>query len=119
MKEPTTKLIATKATIYHVNGETESREYDMAARPSFKEIAAIVEPLLDSGGMEHVLVFHGGEYLDMFVDEVGVLIGLPRNFAATAIYRNNALTHEPGKFKPEDLPAIHGNAVLFHRRIWF
>lgn len=45
--------------------------------------------------VEHVNVWHDGKYLDMFVDEQGVLKALPLNQKATAIYRANVLAHEP------------------------
>jgi hypothetical protein len=53
----------------------------------------------------------------MFVDETGVG-RLPRNEAATAIYRNNWLTQHPS-VPAESISAIYGTAVLFARRVWF
>jgi hypothetical protein len=76
--------------------------------------------------MEHVNVFSNfqfGEfrYRDMFVNELGHLTDpkLPLNRLATAIYRNNVLTHEPGRFQADELPTIVGAAVLFEGKVWF
>jgi hypothetical protein len=67
---------------------------------------------------EHVSVLFKGAPADMFVDETGVLKGLPRNEAATAIYRANWLKQHPEQ-DPEALPHIAGTAVVTGRRIWF
>lgn len=66
---------------------------------------------------ERVTVFWEDAYREMYVDEMGVLKGLPLNVRATEIYRNNVLVHEPGQHDPEDMPWIAGDAVLFDRRI--
>lgn len=87
--------------------------------PGYTKIAALVEPLLDGADLEHVNVFHEGRYTDMFVDECSRLKGLPRNEKATAIYRNNWLTHVDPKADPESLPFIAGPAILFFRKVWF
>ena len=89
------------------------------------DLKAIVEPITGYP-MEHVRVFadfSGGtsyRYLDMFVNELGLITEpqLPRNEAATAIYRRNTLIHEPGKYHPEDLDWIAGPAVLFEKIVW-
>lgn len=79
--------------------------------------------------------------LDMFVDDSGAPMllewqdvactkaaltrkgkGLPRNEAATAIYRRATILGRTAiKYDgdPETLPAIYGPAVLFDRRVWF
>lgn len=67
--------------------------------------------------------FYGGNsftYLDMFVNGNGALPPdpLPINMAATAIYHNNVLFHEPGKFTADQLSPIHGYAVVFEERVW-
>jgi hypothetical protein len=84
---------------------------------------AIVRQLAQSvvgegNNAEHVNVFVDGEYRDMFVDEIGHAKDLPLNEAATVIYRNNVLVHEPGKYRPEELPYIVGDAILFGRKVW-
>jgi hypothetical protein len=103
----------------------EKREVQIADKDgvtSYLAIAKIVEPII-GGTMEHVTVFgdfHGGSnyhYLDMFVAETGALDGLPLNYEATAIYRRNTLVHSD-RYRPDDLPAIYGPAVLFERRVW-
>lgn len=52
----------------------------------------------------------------MFVDEMGALKRLPRNDAATKIYRNSFLSKRPDD-DPEKLPLIAGPAVVFLRRV--
>ena len=80
--------------------------------------------------MEHVNVFtrffprmphDKARYLDMFVNGNGHITDpkLPLNQFATDIYQNNVLYHEPGRFKPGDLPVIVGPAVLFEEKVWF
>lgn len=81
-----------------------------ALRPTLVE-------LLDDGQPEHVAVLHEGKRADMFVDEESAG-RLPRNDAATAIYRNNWLTQHPSD-DPESLPAIYGPAILTSERVWF
>jgi len=43
---------------------------------------------------------------------------LPVNVVASAIYRANWQAEYPAT-NPDELPAIHGTAVLFLRRVWF
>lgn len=82
-----------------------------------------IEPITGSP-MEHVHVyadFNGGrqfKYLDMFVNEEGALDPkLPVNVMASAIYANNTLMHQPN-VRREEIPFIHGPAVLFEEKIW-
>lgn len=84
--------------------------------PTLGEIHRVVKPYLDCA-VEHVLVLHNGKAVDMFVDETGVIKGLPRNEQATEIYRRNWLTQHPGT-DPETLPHIAGPAVLFEDVVW-
>lgn len=67
---------------------------------------------------EHVLVWNGEKYVDMFVDEEGRLKGLALNFKATDIYRANILQHEANPPPPSTMPAIFGDVLLFEERIW-
>lgn len=101
----------------------------MPPKPSLRDIKIVVLPLLDRGDgvprdLEHVSVLFQGERADMFVDEVGVNDGLPRNDLATDIYRANWISQHPANalranFDPESLPHIAGTAVLFRgRRVW-
>lgn len=91
---------------------------------NYKALKAIVEPITGHP-LEHVTVwadFTGGNNFrraDMFVNEMGHLETppLPRNEAATLIYRRNALMHQ-GYTDPEDLPWIAGPAVLFEHIVW-
>lgn len=83
-------------TIMRPGQEAEQREVVLPDNPGFHRLDALLRPLLD------------GKHLD----------GLPRNEAATPIYRNNWLRQHP-KDEPESLPAIYGPAVLFNRRVWF
>lgn len=69
--------------------------------------------------MEHVTVWHEEHYTDMFVDETGVLKGLPVNLVATKIYQANVMAHETNPPDPRDMPMIHGDAILFNRRVWY
>lgn len=108
----------TKFTIYRPGAEPEEREVDLAEIPGYRDLRVLIKPLLDGAGLEHVAVLHDGERRDMFVDEFGAIRRLPRNEAATAIYRNATLTREPGT-DPETIPAIYGPAILFARRVWF
>jgi hypothetical protein len=104
-----------KITIFHENGTQETFEQDVPIDPEYD----VLKPLCDrafSGYMEHVTVFFEGRYTDMFVDEESKLKGQMRNEAATAIYRNNAITHM-GVSNPETLDYIAGGALLFHEPI--
>ena len=108
----------TSYTALRPAAEPEIRETELAPEPGYIRLKAVVTPLLDGADLERVSVLHDGERADMFVDEMSAVKGLPRNEAATAIYRNNWLTQHPGE-DPESLPAIYGPAVLFSRRVWF
>jgi hypothetical protein len=95
--------------------------------PSLKALHEIIDPLLNGGDLEHVNVlaaFDPGaevQHLDMFVDEIGIVKGLPRNDRATVIYRQATMlgrTGIPAPVDPETLDFIAGTAVLFDRRVW-
>jgi hypothetical protein len=90
---------------------------DLPEKPSYQELKQIVQPRLDGAELERVNVFWNGEYLDMFVDETGLLKGLPVNEVATRIYHNNMRIHNPLFDGP--WPPICGPAVLFLRKVWF
>lgn len=105
-------------TIWELPASGHTPDRYMALRAKVEEITG--KP------MEHVNVFHGFQsgtlrYLDMFVNENGHLMEppLPLNPLATAIYRNNVLLHEPGRYRVDDLPTIVGPAVLFEDKVWF
>lgn len=109
----------TTYTLYLSDGTTQQHTVELPDTPGFHDLSKIIRPLIGKGrDFERVNVFHEGRYTDMFVDDEGVIDGLPINHAATAIYRNNVLTHVPGSVA-EDQPAIHGPAVLFDQKVWF
>jgi hypothetical protein len=91
---------------------------DLPAKPDYLQLKAVIDPLLGGLDFERVNVWFDDRYTDMFVDECGMLKGLPRNERATVIYRANALKHQPDQ-NPEHLPCICGDVVLFARRVWF
>lgn len=109
--------MVTEFTLMRPDGTAENGTADLAEQPGYATLKALLDPLL-GGDLEHVSVLHDGERRDMFVHETGALDGLPRNEAATRIYRNATLTREP-RTDPETIPAIYGPAVLFARRVWW
>jgi hypothetical protein len=114
----------TKVLIMTPDQPNEHRIFELPERPSYHEIAELMQLLIGCEHCEHVNVladFAGGvafKHSDMFVDEIGQQKRLPRNENATVVYRRNALLHQ-GVRDPESLPSIVGVAVLFERRIWF
>lgn len=114
----------TSYTIFRVGQEPERASIDWPEEPGYDRLKRMICPLLgDDEPLEHVAVLHDGERRDMFVSELGAVAlttrgPLPRNEAATAIYRNNTLTRYP-ETDPEDIPAIYGTAILFDRIVWF
>ncbi len=113
----------TKVLIMRPDEPNEGRTVELPRRPTYDQLAAIVRPLLAVDWFEHVTVladFNGGlafRRSDMFVDELGHPKNLPRNEAATIIYRRNALLNQ-GARDPEALDWIAGPAVLFERIVW-
>lgn len=105
-------------TIMRPGVAPEVQDVDLPDNPGYHRLDALLRPLLDGHDLEHVTVLHDGQRADMFVDELSAVKGLPRNEAATAIYRNNWLTQHP-KEDPESLPPIFGAAILFSKRVWF
>jgi hypothetical protein len=87
--------------------------------PEFTSLRGLIKAKLDHAEFEHVTVFWNDEYRDMFVDDTGVLKGLPINARATAIYWNNTRIHMPDDYDPETMAMIHGPAVLFDKKVWF
>lgn len=118
----------TKVLIMRPGQPHETREYDLPKAPGYEVLREIIAPILERGALEHVSVwadFDGGfkyKPLDMFVDDCGLLKSLPRNEAATAIYRRANLMGRsslPAADDPESLSFICGTAILFNRRVWF
>jgi hypothetical protein len=113
----------TKLLIMAPDQPNERRTFELPMNPSYDELSDLVRLLLGCEDFEHVSVlsdFAGGlafKRADMFVDEHGHAKGLPRNEAATIIYRRNALLHQ-SVLDAETLDWIAGPAVLFERRVW-
>lgn len=113
----------TRLLIMRPDQPHETREIDLPREPGFAQLDALLTPLLDGAGLEHVTVladFSGGtDYMraDLFVDEEGIKKRLPANGAATAIYRRNWMQQHPEQ-DPETLPYIAGPAILFDRIVW-
>jgi hypothetical protein len=109
----------TEYTIIRANGDEQVHTVELPAEPDYFQLKAVIQPIIgEHNDFERVAVLHDGQATDLFVDENGLLKGLPRNERATAIYRHNWLTQHPGT-DPETLPWIVGVAVLFSRRVWF
>lgn len=118
----------TRICIMRPDQPHESREIDLPREPGYDALDKLLRPLLDNNHLERVAVlsdFDGGNNFqptDMFVDEMGANKGLPRNEAATLIYRRATMLGRTGvrpPADPDDLPAIYGPAILFDRRVWF
>lgn len=108
----------TTLTILRPGAEPVTETHVLDPKPGLPRLRELVEPHLNGGRLERVAVLHDGLYTDMFVHEEGHAAGLPRNEAATEIYRANWLSRNPGG-DPESVPWIAGTAVLFSRRVWF
>jgi hypothetical protein len=108
--------VKTGLIILRPDGSREDRSVDMAGDPGLAELRDVLEPIL-AGRPEHVAVLHEGRRTDMFVDEAFAPKGLPRNEAATAIYRAWWLKRCPSD-DPETLPWIAGPVVIFDRIVW-
>jgi hypothetical protein len=113
----------TKYRIMRPDGTSDLREVDWPSHPNYERIRDLLSPLLDGGDIECVNCladFEGGsnyQRSDMIVDEEFIAKRLPRNEAATEIYRRAAMLRMPGR-EPETLPPICGTAILFNRIIW-
>lgn len=98
--------------------EPEERHVELEYDPGFDALSDLINPIV-GGNLEHVSVLYTDKRRDMFVHDSGLIDGLPRNDAATAIYRANWLKRYP-KADPETLHIIAGTAVLFpDRQVWF
>lgn len=118
MTEAKTK-ITTKYRVFSEAGTFADHEILMDEKPRYDDLRDLVEPHLGGGRLMHVRVLcpELGAWTDMFVDEMGALRRLPRNDAATKIYRNGFLSKRPDD-DPEKLPYIAGAAVVFLRPVW-
>lgn len=116
--EATETLVATSYEVLEANGRSTVHHIKWPAKPGLELIRKCLHRPLSGSHFERVNVWYYESYLDMFVDEEGMLKRLPVNDRATAIYRANAIAHIPNAI-PGLLPKIFGTAVLFHRRVWF
>jgi hypothetical protein len=123
-RQRTRRKMSTRYLIMRPDQPHESGEIDWPNEPGYDRISKFIGPIV-GGPIEHVAVladFSGGlnfTRADMFVNEIGHVLKepLPRNEAATLIYRRNALLNQ-GARDPEVLPWIAGPAVLFERLVW-
>ena len=109
-------------TTYRVIKETGTfadHETLIEEKPVYDELRTLVEPHLGGARLMHVRVLCPllDAWTDMFIDEMGALKRLPRNDAATRIYRNGFLSKRPDD-DPEKLPYVAGSAVVFLRPLW-
>jgi hypothetical protein len=113
------KNIPTKYRVFSAAGTVADHEILMDEKPRYDDLRNLVEPHLAGARLMHVRVLCPllGEWTDMFVDEMGALRRLPRNEAATKIYRHGILSKRPND-DPEKLPYIAGAAVVFLRQVW-
>lgn len=88
---------------------------DWPAAPTREQIKRVVEREL-RGFAEHIVVYHQGESVSMFVDADSVAKELLENRVATEIYRAWTL-HQYPEAKPASLGIIRGPAVLFGRQV--
>lgn len=96
-----------------------ARANDPESKLRYRKIRdTVLEVIGAENDPEHVTVWHDSRYLDMFVDETGVLKELPFNEKATKIYRANVQAHEPNPEPEDEMPIICGNAVLFLEKVW-
>jgi hypothetical protein len=113
----------TEYTIFRPGHESgERHEIDWPEEPDYREIVALISSILGGADLEHVNVLYEAARHDMFIDELSSTslkpgYPLPQNDRATEIYRANWLAHHRCA-DPEELPAIYGPAVLFHRIVW-
>lgn len=88
---------------------------DWPADPGYdriKEFLLRIEPSFKQRDFEHVNVWFNNQLADMFVDELGAVVGLPLNEFATQLYRG-------GPHGPRHEGNIFGPAVIFNGRVWF
>jgi hypothetical protein len=115
----TKEKIPTTYRVFTEEGTSADHEILMGERPVYDELCTVVEPHLGGARLMHVRVLCPilGKWTDMFIDDMGALKRLPRNDAATRIYRNGFPPKHPDD-DPEKLPYIAGPAVVFLRPVW-
>lgn len=110
-----------KYTILHLNGTETNGEMDADHRVMLPNLRALWEEVSPGTKFERVRVFWPRVYIDLFVDETGMMKQLPVNYKATRMYRNNVIVHEKitNPEEIQDMPRIHGVAILFEKQIWY
>jgi hypothetical protein len=111
--------LPTKYRVFTEAGTVTDHEILMEKKPVYEDLRSVVEPHLGGARLMHVRVLcpEIGHWTDMFIDDMGALKRLPRNEAATKLYRNGFLSKSPNE-DPEKLPYIAGPAVVFSRSVW-
>jgi len=110
-------------TTYHVGEEPVRNAVEVPITFGFDGIRSLVQGIIGKDEpIEHVNVWAPDGPRDMFVSELGhVRLStrepLPRNEAATTLYRAASLARQP-KQDPERLPWIAGSAVVFDQKVW-
>jgi hypothetical protein len=101
--------------VIRADGTETKHEANLTASPTLAEMRAVIDPHLGGAGMELVII--AGSRVDMFVDDLATVLGLPRNAKATEIYRKHWLDRHPGA-DPESMPQIDGPVVIFEGIVW-
>jgi hypothetical protein len=117
--ETTKEKILTRYRVFTETGVSADHEILMEKKPVYDELLRLIEPHVGGASLMHVRVLCPdlNAWTDMFIDDMGALKKLPRNDAATKIYRNSFLSKHPDD-DPEKFPYIAGPAVVFLRPIW-
>ena len=107
--------------VYHADGREELHE--VREPKTYRDFTELLHDRFIVPPIEHVTVFWSfdGEeprYLDAFVCENGIIVGLPVNRKATEIYRNNVRVHDPAEYDPARMSVIVGTMVLFEEKVW-
>lgn len=117
-EKPHVREIPTK--LYHINGTVEETITPMWDDGHDGErLMYALKRFFAPRHYEHVNILHPDkqdEYVDMFVDEVGAITGLPVNEEATRLYQRNSIIHQGAK--AEDLPKIYGPAIVILEKVW-
>jgi len=99
--------------IIHIDGKIEWTTHDLPDVPEYDDVKRVVSPIIPD--FEHVTVLWQDKRTDMFIDELGVVKGLPINAFATGVYYTASIV-AGRQISPNP---ICGPAVLFNERIWF
>jgi len=112
-------------SVIHASGRVEKLTADFKGkgdRGRLDDIRRVFERHLPGCEMEHVSIWSGDTYLDMFIDEIGKLKRAPFNEQATLMYWANMREHEPLTFQVlverNELDVIAGDAIVFEEKVW-